>query len=90
MANLQIKGINDNLHAQIKALAAAENRSVSQQLLHLIKAYLNSPSRVQQLRSPAQALLDLSGGWEDERDSEEIIREIKKGRKNSKKLSTGL
>ena len=33
MANLQIKGIEDGFYAEIKGLAAAENRSVSQQIL---------------------------------------------------------
>ena len=33
MANLQIKGMDDDLYAQLKALAASENRSVSQQVL---------------------------------------------------------
>ncbi len=32
MANLQIKGMNDNLYKQIKELAGLENRSVSQQI----------------------------------------------------------
>ena len=40
MANLQIKGIQDELYAEIKKLAAAENRSVSQQILFLVKQYL--------------------------------------------------
>jgi len=40
MANLQIKGIDENLYAQIKKLAAAENRSVSQQIVFLAKEYL--------------------------------------------------
>jgi hypothetical protein len=36
MANLQIKGIDDDLYAQIKSLAVSENRSVSQQILFLV------------------------------------------------------
>lgn len=40
MANLQIKGIDENLYLQIKKLASAENRSVSQQILYLAKEYL--------------------------------------------------
>ena len=41
MANLQIKGIKDDLYAQIKNLAASENRSVSQQVLFLIKEHIS-------------------------------------------------
>ena len=40
MANLQIKGIDDTLYSQLKALAASENRSVSQEVLFLVKSYL--------------------------------------------------
>jgi hypothetical protein len=36
MANVQIKGIDDDIYAEFKKLAAAENRSVSQQTLFLI------------------------------------------------------
>ena len=37
MANLQIKGIDDELYNEIKKLAAAEKRSVSQQILFLAR-----------------------------------------------------
>lgn len=35
MANLQVKGMDDALYNQLKMLAAAENRSVSQEIIHL-------------------------------------------------------
>jgi len=40
MANLQIKGMHDDLYEDIKRLAARENRSVSQQVAFLLKEYL--------------------------------------------------
>jgi hypothetical protein len=40
MANLQIKGVQDDLYEEIKKVAEAENRSVSQQVLFLIRDYL--------------------------------------------------
>lgn len=89
MANLQIKGIDDRLYEEIKKLAAEENRSVSQQTLILIKDYLAKRQRVRALETPAQVLLNLSGSWEDDQDSEAIIAKIKKARKNSKKLKEG-
>jgi hypothetical protein len=42
------------------------------------------------LKSPVQALIDLSGSWDDERPAEKIIMDLKKNRKNSKKLEMGL
>ena len=90
MANLQIKGIDDDLYAQIKSLAVSENRSVSQQILFLVKDYLVKKALLPRTRTPAGALLELSGSWEDGRSSEEIVSEIKSGRKNSRKLSRGM
>ncbi|MBW2077653.1 MAG: hypothetical protein JRI71_08905 [Deltaproteobacteria bacterium] len=89
MANLQIKGIQDALYAEIKDMASAENRSVSQQILFLVKEYLARRKGVQALKTPAQVLLELSGSWEDEKGIEQIIDEIKVARKNSKKLVEG-
>jgi hypothetical protein len=89
MANLQIKGIQDALYAEIKDIASSENRSVSQQILFLVKEYLARRKGVHSLKTPAQVLLELSGSWEDERSIEQIIDEIKVSRKNSKKLVEG-
>jgi DNA phosphorothioation-dependent restriction protein DptG len=89
MANLQIKGIDEDIYAEIKKLAAAENRSVSQQTLFLIKDYLAKKQRWGALKTPAQVLLDLAGSWEGEESAEEIIAKIKKARKSSTKLKEG-
>ena len=89
MANLQIKNMDESLYEEIKRAASAENRSVSQQVLTLIRDYLAKRNQVSKLKSPAQVLLELSGTWEDERSAEEIVRDIKKARRNSKKLSGG-
>jgi hypothetical protein len=89
MANLQIKGIQDELYAEIKKLAAAENRSVSQQVLFLLKEYLARRKYLDTVKTPAQVLLELSGSWEDDREAEQIIEEIKEARRSSKKLKQG-
>ncbi len=90
MANLQIKGIDDDLYEQIKALAAAENRSVSQQTLYLIKHWLSRQKQIEQAKSSAEILLELSGSWQDSRAADEIIADIKNERRNTSKLSQGL
>ena len=89
MANLQIKGMDDVLYAELKALASAENRSVSQQVLYLIRHWLSHQQSVQKSQSAAEVLLELSGSWQDERASEAIIDELKAGRVNSHKLTEG-
>ncbi|MBE9521298.1 MAG: hypothetical protein IME97_09205 [Proteobacteria bacterium] len=89
MANLQIKGIDDNLYERLKAIAASENRSVSQQVLYLVKSYLAKGKKIDEKKTSAQILLELSGSWDDSRSSSDIIKEIRKGRKNSRKLEQG-
>jgi len=89
MANLQIKGIDDDLYAELKTLATSENRSVSQQVLFLLKDYLAKKHRLLKTKTPAQLLLALSGSWEDDRSAEQIVKELKKARKSSRKLAKG-
>ncbi|MEE9120246.1 MAG: hypothetical protein V3U56_03020 [Syntrophobacteria bacterium] len=89
MANLQIKNIQDELYEEIKKLALAENRSVSQQVLFLVKEYLAKRKHLTAAKSPAQVLLELSGSWEDDRDAKQIIKQIKGARKSSRKLEKG-
>lgn len=90
MANLQVKGIDDDLYEQVKRLAASENRSVSQEMVFLVKTHLAKQKNLQATQSPAEILLQLAGSWEDTRCAEEIIAENKKSRRNSPRLSDGL
>jgi len=89
MANLQIKGIEGSIYKEIKDMAAAEHRSVSQQILFIVKNYLARKKHANELRSPAQVLLELSVSWDDRRSADKIISDIKSSRKNSEKLSKG-
>lgn len=89
MANLQIKGIEESFYTEIKALAASENRSVSQEVLYLLKDYTCKRKSDKKNKTPAQVLLELSGSWVDSKSEEELMQEIKKSRVNSKKLLEG-
>ena len=89
MANLQIKNIDDGFYLQIKSLADAENRSISQQVIFLIKDYLSKKQSISRMKTSAQLLLDLSGSWDEGIEADEIILRIKRKRSNSKKLSQG-
>jgi hypothetical protein len=71
MANLQIKGMEDDLYKRLKEMAASESRSVSQQVLFLIKEYMAKKALSRSIKSPAQVLLELSGSWEDTRGAEQ-------------------
>lgn len=90
MANLQIKGIDDALYMQVKELAISENRSISQQVLFLLKTYIANKKQFENTKSPAQKMLSLAGSWDDARTAEELVDQIKTARKNSTKLTEGL
>jgi hypothetical protein len=89
MSNLQIKGIDEGLYNQLKQLAADENRSVSQQVLFLIRNHLARKRRNRESLTAAQTLLSLAGSWDDSRSADQIIQEIKGARRSSRKLSDG-
>ena len=87
MANLQIKGIDDDLYREIREMAKDEHRSVSQQILYMTKLFLTKRKAVEQTKTSAEILLELAGSWDDERPAEEIVAEIREGRKSSARLS---
>jgi|WetSurSiteA1Bulk_404760.scaffolds.fasta_scaffold214007_2 plasmid stability protein len=89
MANLQIKDIDDKLYQEIKELAASESRSVTQEVLFLLRDYLSKRKRLTASKTAAEVLIDLSGSWEDQRSATEIVSQIKKARKKSVKLAGG-
>jgi len=89
MANLQIKGIKEELYAEIKKLTSAKNQSVSQQILFFVREYLGRKNHLSTIKSPTQVLLELSGSWQDDKGAEQIIAEINGARINSKKLAEG-
>ncbi len=89
MANLQIKGIDDALYEEIKALASAENRSVSQQTIYLLRTWLSQKKPAQTVNTSAEVLLGLSGAWQDDKSAEDIVAELKSARHNSDKFREG-
>ncbi|MBN1647018.1 MAG: antitoxin [Spirochaetales bacterium] len=81
MANLQVKDIDDQLYESLRALAINEKRSISQEVVHILEKYLSLPDTF--VKNPTEEFLKLSGGWEDEKNAEEIILDIREHRKNS-------
>ena len=58
------------------------NRSISQEVVQIIKDYLARPARPS--REATEALLELCGTWEDERSALEIARQMRKDRRRSR------
>jgi predicted CopG family antitoxin len=89
VSNFQIKGMDDDLYEELKRLASREKRSVSQQAVFLFRDYLAKRLHSQNVKTPAQVLLDLAGSWEDGEDAKAVIARTKKARKNFRKLRRG-
>ncbi len=78
---------DDALYLRLKQMAAADSRSVSQEVLHLTKEYMARREAQAVDTTSAKALLRLAGSWEDDRDAAEIAREIRAARRNSDRSS---
>jgi len=88
MANLQVKDFDDSLYEALRALAKRENRSISQEVITIIQKYLSNNFLNE--TNATENFLRLSGSWEDSRTAEEIIKDIYKSRKTSKRFENGL
>jgi plasmid stability protein len=83
VANLQVKSIDDDLYESLGRRAASENRSISQEVVSILKEYLSTPNV--QNNKVNQQFLALCGSWQGEESAEELANDILSGRKNSSK-----
>ncbi len=81
MATLQVRSIDDQLYRALGARAAHDNRSISQEVVAIIKDYLSRP--VTQHRNVTEEFLQLCGSWQDDRSEQEIAAGIRQSRIDS-------
>ncbi len=74
MATMQIKSMDDQLYNALKIKAKADNRSLSQQVIMVLKEYLSKPDS--KLQQQTEAFLKLSGSWKDDRHTRKIIMDV--------------
>ncbi len=67
--------MDDLLYKALGAKARQENRSISQEVIVMIKAYLSNNSRV--MLSQTEQFLNICGTWEDSRSEQEIVAELR-------------
>jgi hypothetical protein len=84
MAILQVRDIDDRLYSSLKNLAKSENRSISQEVISILEKYLSNPVLFK--NNPTREFLSLSGSWTDDRTADEIVKSLKKSRRNSKRF----
>lgn len=83
MATMHIKSMDDRLYEALKIKAKADNRSLSQQIIMILKEYLANPEN--KIHQQTEDFLKLAGSWKDERSAEKIIESIT-NRRDSKRF----
>ncbi len=84
MATLQVRSIDEQLYRALGKRAAMENRSISQEVVSMLKAYLSTPTANYQ--SLTARFLEMCGSWDDTRDEDDIIAEIRQDRRTSERF----
>ncbi len=81
MATLQVRSIDDNLYKALGRRASMDNRSISQEVVSILKTHLSLPEK--QYADSTLRFLEMCGSWADERSAQEIAEEIRQARQNS-------
>ncbi len=84
MATLQVRSIDERLYKALYKRAKADNRSISQEVIAILKSFLSQPAS--SYENATESFLQLAGSWKDSRPAEEIISEIDKSRSASRKI----
>ncbi len=85
MATLQVRGINDSLYAALGSRAEMDNRSISQEVVMMIREFLARPGTAAE--EATRAFLELSGSWADGRSARDIADAIRKARRTSRRFA---
>jgi plasmid stability protein len=84
MATLQVKGMADDLYEALKGRAKRDNRSITQEVVTMIRESLARSPGASGRTSPD--LLALAGSWEDARPAAAIARSIRRSRRSRRRF----
>lgn len=77
MAVLQVRNMTDDLYGALGRRAALDNRSISQEVIEIIKTYLATPRN---RRGGDEEALQMAGSWDDSRPADEIVSQLRRER----------
>jgi plasmid stability protein len=83
MATLQVKGVDEDLYRALAARAKRDNRSISQEVVKLIRDFLARPDG--SAEESTRAFLALCGSWNDARTARAIAEDIRRSRRSARK-----
>ena len=78
MANLQVKSMDDRLYQSLSKRARMDNRSISREVISIIKDFLSKPQK--QRHNATDEFLGLAGSWKDKRSADDTIKDIRGAR----------
>jgi plasmid stability protein len=84
MAILQVKGIDDQLYAALRQRASRDDRSISQEVVRIIREFLAQPPEA---LNATDEFLKLAGSWSDARPADEIVAEIRGARRSGRRFA---
>jgi len=87
MATLQVRSMDDQLYEALGKMAAREQRSISQQVIVILKEHLAQPMRH---ANATEDFLALCATWKDDRSAEEIVRDIRASRQSERRFQETL
>jgi plasmid stability protein len=87
MATLQVRSIDDRLYAALSQRAAQDHRSISQEVIVILKQHLSQPDNS---ASATDRFLTLCGAWQDDREPADIAREIRADRRSGRRFTEAL
>lgn len=88
MATLHVKGMDEGLYRALAARAAQDRRSISEEVMTIIRDYLARPSR--SALEKTEGFLELCGTWADDRDPAEIARDLRRARRGRRVEAIGV
>lgn len=80
MATLQVRSIDSRLYELLGRRAEQENRSISQEVIAILKQHLTTPQRYLH-KNATEEFLELAGTWSDSRSAKQITHDLRKSRK---------
>lgn len=90
MATLQVRSIDDQLYEALGKLAVRDLRSISQEVVAILKEHLSRPVRHTIAANTTEEFLSLCGTWQEDRSAEEIADEIRAHRQSATRFQNTL
>ena len=77
-SEVSIRSIDDALYGALGRRAAMDNRSISQEVIEIIKRYLATPRTLS--NSSDEEALHLAGSWEESKPADELVAAMREER----------